>query len=186
MDINKNMDTIGINSFVKRQTADSKFSHYDGSWESLVLCVAVHLDMAKPGYRDGVLEVPVPPEGFFSGVYDLSQGDEVRQLVASFEARRAGEEPYIDVVACDVAKQPAVAVNVILYRRDVLGDEASTDKEWEIVSINARMSEEPEPMNPVTMARNFLGAEGGTEAEYTAEQFAEAIVYWSKRVMIGG
>jgi len=176
---------IGLNSFAKRQTADSKFSHYAGSEEDLLKLVAAHFDGAKPGYMDGVLEVSVPADGFFSGVYNLAQGDEVRQLVASFEARREGEEPYVDVVACDVTKQPAVVVNLILYRKDVLGDEASTGKEWEIVSINARMSEEPEPMHPVTMARNFLGDAGGTEAEYTAKQFAEAIKYWSQRVMVG-
>ena len=36
-------------------------------------------------------------------------------------------------------------------------------------------------MDPVTMARNFLEKPGGTFAPYTAQQFAEAIWFWSIR-----
>jgi hypothetical protein len=38
----------------------------------------------------------------------------------------------------------------------------------------------------MAMARNFLVLPGGTKAEYTAAQFAEAIIYWSTRAMHGG
>ena len=41
-------------------------------------------------------------------------------------------------------------------------------------------------MTPMAMARNFLALPGGTKAEYTAAQFAEAIIYWSTRAMHGG
>ena len=40
-------------------------------------------------------------------------------------------------------------------------------------------------MHPVAMARNMLGLPGGSEATYTAEEFATAIVYWSTRAMCG-
>ena len=39
-------------------------------------------------------------------------------------------------------------------------------------------------MPPVTMARNMLEKEGGTKSVYTAEEFAEAIYYWSQRIRI--
>lgn len=178
--------TIGVNSFVTRQTADSKFSHYSGSWEQLASLVEGHFSEAKQGYRDGVMLVPVPSEGFFSGVVEVTPDT---MLKATFEARRKDEEPYLQVVALGGAKLPAQSVDIVLYRRDVLleegPDNVSTDAEWEIISINARPTVEPEPLTPMAMARNMLELPGGTKAEYSAEEFASSIVYWSKRAMQG-
>lgn len=173
---------IGINSLAMRQTADSKYSHFGGTWDELVRLVKENFKKAKPGYRDGVILVPLPPEGFFSGVVEVTPDT---PLKAEFSARRKGEEPYISVVAVGGEKLPAAVVEAVLYRHDVLGSDVTTDAEWEIVSINARPTDEPEPLTPVAMARNFLSLPGGTKAEYTAEEFARAIIYWSKRAMRG-
>lgn len=180
---------IGINSFVLRQTADSKFSHYSGSWEELASLVERHFGEAKPGYRDGVLLVPVPSEGFFSGVVEITPDTPLKITKATFEARRKGEDPYLQIVALGGEKLPAKMVDVVLYGRDVLleegPDRVSTEAEWEVISLNARPTEEPEPLTPMAMARNFLVRPGGTKAEYTAEEFAHSIIYWSKRAMRG-
>ncbi len=105
--------------------------------------------------------------------------------MARFQARREGEDPFV-VVTARGEKAPAALVEVVCYRHDVLAAEnnASTEADWEIVSINARDSQEKEPQHPVSMARNMLGLSGGTPAEYTPKQFAEAIVYWSTRAMV--
>jgi hypothetical protein len=176
------MTKIAVNEFVKRQVPESRFSHFAGTWDELVALVELHFGEAKPGYKDGILLVPVPPEGFFSGVVELSEDTPLR---AEFAARRKGEEPYLQVVAVGGDKLPAKMVEVVLYRHDVLGSDASTDAEYEIVSVNARPTEEPEPQTPVAMARNFLELAGGTKAEYSAEDFARSIIYWSKRAMRG-
>lgn len=176
------MTTIGINALALRQTQDSKYSHYMGTQEELVSLVEGNFNQAKPGYRDGVVLVPVPAEGFFSGVVEVVPDT---PLKAEFSARRKGEEPYIQVVAVGGEKLPAKAVEVICYRHDVLGSDASTGAEWEVVSINARPTDEPEPPTPVAMARNLLELPGGTKATYTAEEFARAIIYWSRRAMRG-
>jgi hypothetical protein len=136
---------------------------------------------AVPGYMDGVMLVRPNPAGFLSGVVEI---DKDTELSASFVARRKGEDPFIDVRAVGVAL-PAKAVDVVVYRHDVLtkdGDN-STDAAWEIVSVNARPTEEEEPQGPVSMARNHLGLTGGTKHEYTADEFAKAIVYWSRRAL---
>jgi hypothetical protein len=182
------MKHIGTNAFVKRQTADSKFSHFEGSWEELEHLVEEYFGVALPGYRDGVCLVPVPPEGFYSGVVELTVDT---PLKATFEARHAPEDAFVQVVALGGEKLPARAVNIVLYRHDVLAadGDATLDAdgghayEWEIISINARPTEEEEPPTPMAMARNFLGLPGGTKAEYTTEEFARAIVYWSRRAM---
>jgi hypothetical protein len=175
---------IGINEFVRRQTADSKFSYFVGTDEELVGLVEANFANAKPGYRDGVLVVSVPAEGFFSGVVELTLDT---PLKASFEARREGEEAFVQVVAVGGEKLPAQAVDIVLYRRDVLeedGDSVS-GAEWDIISLNARPTEGPEPLTPMAMARNFLHLAGGTASEYSAREFAEAIIYWSSRAMRG-
>jgi len=178
------MTKVAINSFVRRQTAASKFSHFEGSFEDLVALVEANLDKGVQGYRPGVLLVPVPAEGFKSGVVEVN---ETTELKATFGARLRGELPYIDVVAVGGEKLAAKFAEVVLYSHAVLAEEneAETEAEFEVISINARATDVPEPMHPVSMARNHMGMVGGTKAEYTAEQFAEAIVYWSQRAMKG-
>ena len=64
---------VACNAFVTRQTPSSMFSHYVGGWESLESLVEANLDNAVPGYRDGIVLVPVPAEGFFSGVAQIGR-----------------------------------------------------------------------------------------------------------------
>jgi len=179
------MPTIGINSFVTRQTAESRFSHFAGTLEGVAKLAELGFDAAKPGYRDGVVLVSVDPLGFFSGVVELTEETE---LVSIFAPRREGEKPVIQTTAKGGEKLPARYVELVLYRRDVLLEdgEPTTDADWELVSINARATEGEEPMTPDAMARNMANLEGGTAAAYTAEQFMESILYWSSRAMAGG
>ena len=169
---------IGVNEFAKRQTADSRFTHYDGTWEELRELVDKNFDNQKPGYRDGVLLVNVPADGF----YMVGPYIEGKEYKAVFKARREGEEPFMQIENND-EKIPCGYVEIVLYRKDVLdeGEEATTDAEWEVVSINGRDNDAEEPMTPLTMARNYLGLQGGTKGNFSAEDFAKAIVYWSKR-----
>ncbi len=174
---------IAVNPFCKkRHLPNSEYSHFDGSWDDLVRLVQNHFD----GSDEGIIALDVPAAGFFSGVTKL--GAECK-LQAEFAARREGEEPYVQIRVIG-EKSPAVSVQVILYSHETLantGDESS-DAEWEIISINAwttAKGKEGEPLTPVAMARNFLEMAGGTKREYTAEQFAEAIIFWSQHAMIG-
>jgi hypothetical protein len=175
---------IGVNAFVGRQTAESKFSHFDGDHQRVANMAADFFHEAKQGYRDGVMLVSVPAAGFFSGVVEVWPDTVLR---ATFSARRDNEEPFLSVEAVGAAKLPAKHVELVLYRRDVLleDNDASTECEWELISINARPTEEQEPLTPMAMARNFLKLEGGTEADYSAKEFADAILYWSTRAMCG-
>jgi hypothetical protein len=122
---------------------------------------------------------------FYSGVVELTPDT---KLTARFTARRGTEEPFVEVYAHG-AKAPAEHVEIVLYSRALLveeGENPAVDVDYEIVSINARATADPEPMTPMAMTRNFLGLPGGTKAVYSAAQFAESIAYWSKRAMCGG
>lgn len=171
--------SLKTNPFTHRQTEASKFGHFEGTWEELEALTLEHFTSAKPGYRDGVVLVPVPPERFWSSMVTVTSETELR---TTFEARREGEEPFMQTVAVGTGgKSPAVAVDIVLYRHDVLAenDEHSCDADWEIISVNPRVTEEEQPMDPVTMARNFLQMAGGTKGKFSAEDFAKAIIFHS-------
>jgi hypothetical protein len=195
--------TIGINEFVRRQTDASEFTHFEGSFETVARLAQEFFNEAKPGYRDGVCLVPVPPEGFYTGVVELSEGD---PLVGTYKARRPGEEPRKSVhvplegvrdLGRGVVnprvfweKTPAVGVDVVLYRKDVLaeGNESTTDCDWEIVSINGRITEEEQPIHPDTLIANHFELDGGTATGMDSVEFVEAlrksVMYWKNKAML--
>jgi hypothetical protein len=174
--------SVGINSFARRQTKDSPYSYWTGSDEELLKRVrSAKASDIKPGYKDGVIIVPVDPDGFYSGVVELT-GDSV--ITGHFGARRENEEPVLEVRATG-HKVPAKFVEVILYSKEALDGEVGSGADWDIISINGRATEEEEPMHPVAMARNQLRRVGGSPAEYTSDQWAKAVWYWAKRAMHG-
>lgn len=176
---------IKANSFVLRQHKDSSYSYYNGSWEELEKLVQDNFDKSYPAIGHEVdkqvLVVPVPAENFMSATCEVN---EETKLVATFEKRRENETAFIEVRA-QSNHVPAKFINIILYNSNFLGeDRTHSNSDWEIVSINARLQEEDDPIPPIAMARNFLEMVGGSKAIYTAEEFAKAIVYWSTHTMI--
>lgn len=216
--------TIGVSEFVKRQTAESDFTHFDDggkdpaeaqSWDKVVAMVEAHFAEAGGSYHQegGVILVPVPPEHFRTGVVALKEGDE---LVGCYEARRKGEEPrktqrvrraarlYPGPGAIergeradnwrpnpDAGKRPCVAVDVVLYKRETLDaeDEETTGADWDIVSVNGRITEAPQPIHPDTLIANHFGLDGGTPTKMTPEKFEsalrESVLYWKDKAMLG-
>jgi hypothetical protein len=180
---------VGCGEFVKRQTKESGYSHFEGTWEELEGMIEDRLTYSKerschPGYRDGVMLVDMNPYYFRSAIVSL---DEKSKLTANYAPRREGEYPFIRISA-KAKKQRAKHASVVLYRHDVLeeNNERQTTAEWEVVCIKARYSDEEEPMCPMTMARNFLHLEGGTQGDFSAEDFAKSIVYWNNHCLSMG
>jgi len=190
------MATIGMNSFAKRHTAESKYSHFNGSFDQISVLAekAMNEGNTEDGYRVGVILANVAPEGFYTGIVEVDGNTTLR---ADFEARREGEDEYIQVVAVDGDKVPAKSVQLVLYRKDVLAEDGdnSTDADWEIVSINASPTIEGVPIAPQAWARNALHLEGGTDmgidtmsVEDLRKQLksvAEGIIFWNTHVMRG-
>lgn len=173
------MTNIRYNEFVRRQTPESGFSHFEGTEQELLDLTIAHFHEAKQGYKPGVLLVPVPADRFRTGV--ILVGPET-VLTASFAPRREGEASFLSIQAEGVKTQARHA-HVILYSREVLAEnnEGTADGDWEVISINAWESDGPEPMDPMTMCRNFLELPGGTKGSFSAQEFAESILYWSTR-----
>jgi hypothetical protein len=180
----------------------------EDTWAELVeLVERYRLDPArvtslKPGK---VVRVSLPvsecPGRFFSAVIAVDENTQLEAFFAKRPGALEGELPFIHTFAVGGEKASAMVADVILYHESHLNDEEKTytpegatepvriTAQWQIVSINCRTTEEEEPPTPVAMARNFLaGLEaaegaGGSAADYTAEQFARAIMYWSRRTM---
>ena len=182
---------VGINSFVKRQTPASRFSHYSGTDDELLVLVQQAWENAKPGYREGVLLVPVEPSGFFSGVVRLEEGD---TLTGVFEARREGEKPRKAVGAHNKEKLPAGAVDVVLYSSGVLAEDEDNElpadgNNWEVISINASPDLYEMPIEPNVLMHNHFGSSGGTKTHLGDEEFVsmlrQSFVYWSDKALAG-
>lgn len=175
---------VACGEFVKRQTSESGYSHFEGTWEQLeqVTEGRMQAPYIRPGYKEGVILVEMPAHWFRSAIVELNVDS---KLTANYAPRREGEAPFVRVSAKG-KKQPAKYAQVVLYSRAVLmeNNEAETNAEWEIICIKARVTEEEEPMDPYTMARNFLHLTGGTKGDFSAEQFANSIVYWNNHSMI--
>ena len=178
---------VACGEFVKRQTPESGYSHFEGTWEELEQLIEAAMRTgvcSRPGYKDGVLLVDLDPTKFRSAIVSLT---EETKLSSNYAPRREGEAAFIRTSA-KAKKQPAKYASVVLYLYSVLDEnnERETDAEWEVVAIKARVTEEEEPMDPYTMARNFLHLKGGTKGDFTAEQFAKSIVYWNNHCMTTG
>lgn len=190
--------TFGINSFVRRQTPESEFTHFEKGWERLLELVAENFDRAKPGYRKGVCLVPVPADGFFCGVVTLEEGD---KLVGEYRARREGEEPrktirvfrprvqHVDHIS-GAGKSPCTHVDVVLYSRETLqeGGEDCTGKDWDVISVNGRVTEEEMPIAPDTLIANHFELDGGTATGMSPEEFEaalrESVLFWKNKAML--
>lgn len=181
------MPTIHINSFVRRQTAESPFSHWTFGDDELLKRVHAGFAKRQPGYRPDVYCVPIDPEGVFSAVKLLQPGD---KLIGGFSSRREGEEPRKHTYAANGAKSPAVKVDVVIYSHAALveDDDAETDADFEIISVNASPTANDMPIHPMTLLANHFGADGGTATGMTAEQLEtqlrESYAYWANKAMV--
>jgi hypothetical protein len=180
------MSSIHITSFVRRQTPQSGFSHWTISDDELISRVVAGLPNAKRGYRDGVLLVPVKPDGFFAGLVKLKDGD---KLVGEYKARRPGEDPRKSTYALDGVKMPAVSVYVVLYAHDVLAEknENETDAAFEVVSVNANVTEEEAPIPTGALIANHFGLSGGTNTNMTDSEFVallrKSVEFWKDKAL---
>lgn len=188
---------VAINSFVRRQTEDSPFTHFVKGDDQLLLRVEQGIESGSftKGYREGVILVDVPVEGFFTGLIELKEGD---ILIGEFKARREGEEPRKSVQVDRNpsgkrrmhGKQQAQCIQVICYSHDVLAEtkEAETDAEWEIISLNGYPTDEPAPIDLMTLMHNHFGSDGGTATNMTPEEFEtkmrESFQYWNNKMLM--
>ena len=179
-----------VNDFVLRQTKNSvKTYSYSLTFEQISKHAEERMlsGFYKDGYRNGIRIVEVDPklnDQFFCPYVKVT--NEIR-LEANIVKRQDFEESYIQVRALNGAPLKAGAVELLLYRKDILleNKENTTDAEWELISINAiPEGVENLPMGYVTMMRNQLDLPGGTDAIYSSDEWAESVHFSQKYVAV--
>lgn len=183
--------TITVNTFALRHKLESKYSHYTGSEDDLLQLVADNWEKARPSFREGVLSVPVDPQGFFTSIVELTPG---ATLSGAYKPRREGEKPRKEIGVVSGSKLPAARVDIILYNSKVLAEDGDNelpigeDDCWEVISINASPDLFETPINPNTLIYNHFGLDGGTRTTLTDEQFIaqlkESFIYWSNKALL--
>jgi hypothetical protein len=153
--INMEIRSVGISDFIKEHTSKSIF---DGDWETVREEVSLN-KYSIPGYRDGVILVPVNPKGFHCPVIKLKKGDKFR---GQFDSRVEGEEPrkrlykWVGLEGLPEAK----SVNIILYHKDVLLEthDHTTGADWDMIAVQALDTTDFEtaPMDPTTLMYQTL------------------------------
>ena len=187
-------DTVlTVNSFCRdRHTKESRFSYVEGDSMQLLEVVSDNWQMCKPGYREGVVIITVPPDGFYSGVCTLKSGD---ALQGAYKPRREGEEPRKTIGVANGEKLPAKLTEVVLYSSSVLAENNDNDLPadsgdcWEVVSINASPTLGEAPIHPETLMHNHFGSSGGTRSNLTDEEFVailkHSFSYWKDKALLG-
>jgi len=169
--------TIIVNDFVLRQTEKSSLSHMAHTWSELIWRIKTNWDKRESGGREGIVLVPVDPQGFFSPVVELAESD---VLLWKFSARSKGEHSRKPVKIVNRRQSPAKSVKIVLYRSDVLTETETAQgkpdnkNSWEIISVNASPYDD-EPIRPETLMHNHFGSPGGTKTGMTSEEFEAAL-----------
>ena len=181
----KNMN-VGVNNFVRRQVEGSgkTYSPYL-SFEEIAKYAEKQLAKEKfyVGYRDGVIIIKVDKKLNKNFVCPFVKINKNTVFESSLVQRQPGEEKYIQTVALNGVPLKTGNVELILYRNDILveNNESSTNKDWELISINAiPLGVEKLPIGPITMMRNQLDIKGGTKAEYSSAEWAESVQFWQQ------
>ena len=180
------MEKVGVNKFVTRQIKGSGKT-YSNKLTFSEIALDAQSQMAKKsydeGYRDGVRIVQGSKENIKYFHCPFVKINSNTQLISRVVKRQDNEESYIQTRAVTGKRLEAGKVEYILYRHDILAEnrENSTNEDWELISIHAiPKGVDKMPMGPVTMMRNQLNLEGGTSANYTSEEWAEAVEFWQK------
>ena len=171
--------TIAWSDFAKKH---DKWK-FRGTQSDLLALIYKYWRKRKPGQGrtdlTQVVVVNIPCAYMFRNNWtDIST---VTRITGKVVRRQPHEDPYVALRGRG-KPLPTKVAKVVLYSADTLMENdgtRSSNADWEIVAIltGPWVSE---PMNPLTMARNFLQAPGGTYAPYTAWEFAHSIYFWSQ------
>lgn len=174
---------IAISTFAKLK--DQPFCDCD--LEDKIPEILKNLDQSKPGYREGVILVPISTKNFTGQIVNLEAGD---KLTGSYQPRVPGEAPRKQIHALGKLA-PLVAVDVVLYHKDVLAENnenSDPDADYEAITFLTKISHEEQPMPPDTLMANHFQASGGTATNMSDAAFVgalkESYQFWKDKATI--
>jgi Protein of unknown function (DUF3228) len=189
--MNDNSGTIGWSEFARHRHQEGMgLSYFVGEDKALLQMICDNWDQREIGDGvtsvDDVCVVPITSNLDIQKFICTSVPVQKDMNLTAKVTRRQPEESYF--IKVESEDNPAVTkfVRIVLYAAHELlknNGKRSGDCDWEIVCIIASPVEK-EPMHSLAMARNMLSKPGGTPREYTAQEFAESIWYWSQYVSV--
>lgn len=197
---------IAINPFCLRQVEvnnTSVFGGFTGTAEELqgiLNCLPVSLtegvEIIRINADDPIL---ANTKGQFICTFGVVEdGEDVAVL---YEARRPGEQPVMVKTITRASRPTASTIDMVFYSRQALAADASSDADYELVSINTMPTKlkqgEEEPMTPESLWRNYLakipGCPAGIGGTYRPEwddeevfrkELSLAETYWADKARI--
>lgn len=193
---------IAIGNFVRRQIGETvktgKFGGYTGSEEELLKIINERVDDIKGEIYSMPIDIECLPEtehDKFICTHSIIGPDDLVSI--KMEERRKGELPVPVTIVRRHKKDTARSVRIILYSHQALGSDASTDADYEVVSINCSLCDQKyEPMSEDTILRNWFARDpddprgfGGTfRKDWTADEVINMIYvarrFWATKARV--
>ena len=117
--------------------------------------------------------------------------DKYQYIRSGFSSRTESELEVMDRwLELPIPAPKAEYLVVVLYSKEQIDKErkegeSELEGDWGIVSILAQMSQDEEPMKPITMMRNALGVEeGGSGVPINREAYKKSVAFWSQHATV--
>ena len=204
--MSKTASTISINNFCLRQVEvnnTSVFGGFTGTAEELQTV----LDKLPVSLTEGIEIIRIyaddPVLNNIKGQFICTFGvvEDGEDVATTYEARRPGEQPVTVKTVTRASRPTASTIDFVLYSHQALEADASSDADYELVSINTMPTKlaqgEEEPMTPETLWRNYLakipGCPAGIGGTYRPEwddeevfrkELASSEAYWADKARI--
>lgn len=134
-----------------------------------------------PNWTDakaGTMPITVQNERHLRSEYKSRTSDELPVLVRWLEVRNQSRHPI---------SPRAKYLGLVLYSKEQLAKEGTDigDADYGIVAILGQMSDEEEPMTPMTAMRNALGVKaGGSGKPLDREAYLRSVEFWNTHATV--
>lgn len=137
------------------------------------------------GDKEGIFHCPLPKEWVRGQIVTL-KANELYEARVTFSARKGvSEEPRAEVKV-NAIPDPVESADCILYSHSLLGKDASSDAEFEVIAIRG-LTEAPNPRPLNTLLHNVFNLSGGTPVEGTdaekLEMIRQSFLFWKDKCM---
>jgi len=137
------------------------------------------------GDKEGIFHCPLPKEWVRGQIVTLKP-NELYEARVTFTARKGVNEEARVEVKVNAIPDPVESADCILYSHSLLGKDASSDAEFEVIAIRGlTATPNPRPLN--TLLHDIFNMTGGTPVNATAEDKLEMILksflFWKDKCM---
>ena len=147
--------------------------------------VSASKDSWTKGDKEGIFHCPLPKEWVRGQIVTL-QPNELYEARVTFTARKGVNEEARVEVKVNAIPDPVESADCILYSHSLLGKDASSDAEFEVIAIRGlTATPNPRPLN--TLLHNVFNLSGGTPVEGTdaekLEMIRQSFLFWKDKCM---